>query len=154
MKINIRQAGMADLSALLRFEQGIVEAERPLDSTLKEGPIHYYDIAGMLAADHVNFLVAESGDNLIGCGYARIESAKQHLKHALYGYLGLMYVDPKYRGRSVNGKIIATLAAWCRSRRITELRLEVYCGNGDAIRAYRKAGFTEHMVEMRMSLAE
>ena len=154
MEIKIRQAGTADLAALLRFQQGIVEAERPFDPTIKDGPVQYYDIAGMLAADHVHFLVAESGAAVIGCGYARIETAKHYLKHAVHGYLGLMYVDPGHRGRSVNGKIIAALAAWCRSRRITELRLEVYNGNRGAIRAYRKAGFAEHMVEMRMDLAE
>jgi GNAT superfamily N-acetyltransferase len=65
-----------------------------------------------------------------------------------------MYVDPTHRGQAVNARIIDALKTWCRARQITELRLEVYCGNRAAIRAYQKAGFAEHMLEMRLGLTE
>jgi hypothetical protein len=32
------------------------------------------------------------------------------------------------------------------------MRLDVYYGNTDAIKAYEKAGFVKHMVEMRVGL--
>jgi GNAT superfamily N-acetyltransferase len=152
MDVTIRQATRGDLAALLRFQQGIVEAERAFDPTLKDGSIHYYDIAALTTAPDVHFLVAECGSVLVGCGFARIEAAKLYLKHPLHAYLGLMYVDPTHRGQAVNAKIIEALKAWCRGRRITELRLEVYSGNQAAIHAYRKAGFAEHMLEMRLGL--
>ena len=38
------------------------------------------------------------------------------------------------------------------SQNVTELRLDVYINNIAAIKAYEKAGFTSHMIEMRMSL--
>jgi ribosomal protein S18 acetylase RimI-like enzyme len=37
---------------------------------------------------------------------------------------------------------------------VTELRLEVYAGNAAAIRAYEKAGFSQLIAEMRMSLPD
>jgi GNAT superfamily N-acetyltransferase len=154
MDIKIRQATSSDLVALLRFEQGIVEAERHFDPTLKGGLIRYYDVERMIGADHVHLLVAESGGELIGCGFARIEAAKPYLKHPVHAYLGLMYVDPAHRGRSVNEKIVGALKRWCRSRQVRELRLEVYRGNRSALRAYNKAGFSEHMVEMRLELTD
>ena len=40
-----RKATLDDLPVLLRFEQGIIEAERPMDPTLKESHITYYDIS-------------------------------------------------------------------------------------------------------------
>jgi GNAT superfamily N-acetyltransferase len=152
MNVTIRQATRGDLAALLRFQQGVVEAERAFDPTLKDGSIQYYDIAALMAAPDVHFLVAECGSVLVGCGYARVEAAKHYLKHPLHAYLGLMYVAPTHRGQAVNANIIDALKAWCRRRQITELRLEVYSGNRAAIRAYQKAGFAEHMLEMRLGL--
>ena len=152
MGVTIRQATRSDLAALLRFQQGVVEAERAFDPTLKDGSIQYYDIAALMTAADVHFLVAECGPVLVGCGFARIEAAQQYLKHPLHAYLGLMYVAPSHRGQAVSAKIIDALKAWCRGRQITELRLEVYSGNRAAIRAYQKAGFAEHMLEMRLGL--
>ena len=150
--MTIRPATRGDLAALLRFQQGIVEAERGFDRTLKDGQIQYYDVAALMTAPDVHFLVAECGSVLVGCGFARIEAAKDYLKHPLHAYLGLMYVEPTHRGQAVNAKIIDALKAWCSGRQITELRLEVYSGNRAAIRAYQKAGFAEHMLEMRLGL--
>ena len=65
-----------------------------------------------------------------------------------------MYVDPTHRGQSVNRKIIDALKTWCRTRQISELRLDVYSGNLAAIRAYQKAGFAEHLLEMRLGLSD
>jgi GNAT superfamily N-acetyltransferase len=152
MDLSIRQATPGDLAALLQFQQGVVEAERAFDPTLKDGSIHYYDIAALIASPDVHFLVAECGSDLVGCGFARIEAAKQYLKHPVHAYLGLMYVNPTHRGQSVNGNIIDALKTWCRARQIGELRLEVYSGNRAAIRAYQKQGFAEHMLEMRLGL--
>ena len=152
MDLTIRQATPDDLAALLRFQQGVVEAERAFDPTIKDGPVHYYDIAALISSPDVHFLVAECGSELVGCGYARIEAAKHYLRHPMQAYLGLMYVDPTHRGQAVNAGIIDALKTWCRARQVTELRLEVYSGNQAAIRAYQKAGFAEHMLEMRLGL--
>ena len=152
MNLTIRQATLGDLAALLRFQQCVVEAERAFDPTIKDGSVVYYDVAALISSPDVHFLVAECGSDLVGCGYARIEAAKHYLRHSVHGYLGLMYVDPTHRGQAVNAKIIDALKAWCRGRQITELRLEVYSGNQAAIRAYQKAGFAEHVLEMRLGL--
>jgi GNAT superfamily N-acetyltransferase len=152
MHLTIRQATPGDLGALLRFQQCVVEAERAFDPTIKDGSVVYYDVAALISSPDVHFLVAECGSDLVGCGYARIEAAKHYLKHRVHGYLGLMYVDPPHRGQAINAKIIDALKAWCRGKQITELRLEVYSGNQAAIRAYQKAGFAEHVLEMRLGL--
>ena len=152
MNLIIRQATPGDLAALLGFQQCVVEAERAFDPTIKDGSVQYYDVAALISSPDVHFLVAECGSDLVGCGYARIEAAKHYLRHRVHAYLGLMYVDPTHRGQSVNGKIIEVLKAWCRGRQLTELRLEVYSGNQAAIRAYQKAGFAEHLLEMRLGL--
>jgi len=148
-QINIRPATTADLPTLLQFEQGVITAERPMDPTIKEGPINYYNLPAMLESPDVQLLVAELDGNLIASGYARIEAGRLYLKHTHHAYLGFMYVDPAHRGKGVNQLIIAALRQWAHTRNITELRLDVYVVNEAAIRAYEKAGFHGHLLQMR-----
>jgi GNAT superfamily N-acetyltransferase len=150
--INIRRATLNDLSVLLAFEQGIITAERPFDPTLKEGNISYYNIEKMISATDVEVVVAVLDDQIIGSGYARIEGAKPYLNHQLYAYLGFMFTHPNHRGKGVNTQIIETLSDWVRSQHIFEMRLDVYNENHSAIRAYEKAGFKKHLINMRIGL--
>lgn len=152
--IIIRKASINDLEKLLLFEQGVIKAERPFDRTLKEGEINYYDIAEMITAHHIELLVAEADNEIIGSGYARIENAKPYLRHQTHSYLGFMYVSPGHRGMEINKKIIDALKEWSLSKNVTELRLDVYHDNLPAIKAYEKAGFKKHMIQMRMNLKE
>jgi ribosomal protein S18 acetylase RimI-like enzyme len=143
---------MNDRETLLQFEQGVIIAERPFDPTLKRSDTKYYDIEGMITADHIELLVAETDGQLVGSGYARIEDSKSYLQHAKHAYLGFMYVLPQLRGKGINQLIIEKLKEWAKEKNITELRLDVYVQNAAAIRAYEKTGFMQHMVEMRMPL--
>lgn len=143
---------LQDLDTLLLFEQGVIESERPSDPTLKNGLIHYYDLEEMINSSHIELLVAQYREELIGSGYARIENAKPYLKHKRFAYLGFMYVVPDHRGKGINKKIIEALEKWAVSKNVTEMRLEVYNDNVKAVKAYEKAGFTKHMIEMRLGL--
>jgi GNAT superfamily N-acetyltransferase len=147
--IRIRPATPADLPTLLEFEQGVITTERPMDPTIQEGSIRYYDLNAMLASPDIQLLVAELDGRLIGSGYGRIETGRIYLKHARHAYLGFMYVLPAHRGQGVNQLIIDALRQWAHTRNITELRLDVYYVNEPAIRAYEKAGFIRHMIQMR-----
>jgi ribosomal protein S18 acetylase RimI-like enzyme len=151
-EIIIRKASINDLETLRRFEQGVINAERPFDPTLKRTGTHYYDIEAMIAADHIELLVAVLDNEIIGCGYARIEQAKPYLQHSHHSYLGFMYVDPAHRGKGINKMIIDALSKWSVLKNIQEMRLDVYVQNTAAIIAYEKAGFTKHMTEMRLGL--
>ena len=153
-KIIIRKAVHSDLETLFEFEQGIVTTERPFDSTLKEGEIHYYDLEGMIGAEDVQLLVAECNGELAGSGYARIEDVKNYLKHPQHAYLGFMYVKPEFRGKGVNQMIMEGLKEWCREQNITEMRLEVYDENIGAIKAYEKVGFKKILTWMRLGLED
>ena len=151
-KISIRKATLKDLDTLRVFEQGVISAERPFDPTLKKDPINYYDLEFMMDAPHIELIVAEIDHQLVGSGYARIETADHFLQHERHAYLGFMYVEPKHRGKGINKLIVEALKAWSLSQNITELRLEVYYNNLPALTAYEKAGFIKHIIEMRMGL--
>jgi ribosomal protein S18 acetylase RimI-like enzyme len=150
----IRPAKTEEIEILLTFEQGVVTAERPFDSTLKEGEIHYYDLAYLIETPLAEVMVAEINGELVGSGYALIKEAKPYQKHTHYAYLGFMYVKPEYRGKGVNRAILEALQKWAISRNIREIRLEVYENNVIAKKAYEKAGFKGNLLEMRMELPD
>ena len=152
--IKVRPANNNDLETLLEFEQGVIEAERPFDPTLKAGHIHYYDLNKMINSDDVQLVVAEVDRIIVGSGYARIEKSKIFYKHSNFAYLGFMYVRPEYRGKGINRKIIDALQTWSLSKNIDELRLEVYYENLPAINAYKKIGFSNYIIEMRLGLSK
>ena len=154
-QIIVRKAISTDLPILLEFEQGVIQAERPFDKTLRDGDdLQYYDLKGMVDADHVQLLVAVAGAEIVGSGYARIEASKSYLRHKQHAYLGFMFVRPDFRGFGVNKLIIDGLKNWCNEKGITELRLDVYDQNSAAIKAYEKVGFKKHMIEMRFGLED
>lgn len=150
--ITIRDATLADMPVLLQFEQGVISAERPFDVTLAEDPINYYDLEQLITASHIRLVVAQSGDEVIGSGYARIETAKPYMRHKRYAYLGFMFVKDSWRGKGVNKMIIEALKEWTLEQGISEMRLEVYNENESALKAYEKVGFVRYMIEMRMGI--
>jgi ribosomal protein S18 acetylase RimI-like enzyme len=151
-EIKIRKASIVDLGQLLAFEQDLIKTERPFDPTVKPDPVNYYDLKAMLTDPQIEMVVGELDNKVIASGYARIDRSKPYLKHNRHAYLGFMYVLPEYRGKGVNKKIMDVLKNWAAAQNINEFRLEVYCKNVSAIKAYEKAGFSKHFLEMRYNL--
>ena len=148
----IRHAVVGDLETLLEFEQELIKAERPFDVCIREDPLHYYDLEEMIKNPEKAVVVAEHRGRIVSSGYARARQARSYLDHKEYAYLGFMYTMPEYRGMGVNKLIIEKLTSWSEERGLREIRLTVYNENNPAIKAYEKAGFKEHIVEMRMRL--
>lgn len=151
-RIITRKAVLKDLEKLYDFEQGVIKAERPFDPTLKTGHINYYDLEEMISASHIELVVAELNNTIIGSGYARIDKSEPYLQHDNHAYLGFMYVDPGFRGQGVIKSIVDHLINWARLQKVNEVRLEVYVDNSSAIKAYEKLGFSKHIIEMRLGL--
>lgn len=150
--LQLRPATLMDLPTLYAFEQGIIEAERPFDLTLKPGHINYYDLKAKVNDADTEVIVATVNEEVVGSAYIDIRPAKPYLDHTRYGYLGFMYVKPAFRRMGINGKIIDKLKQWALARDIHELRLDVYDENSSAVSAYEKAGFSKQMVNMRIRL--
>ncbi|GGI56938.1 GNAT family N-acetyltransferase [Winogradskyella haliclonae] len=148
--IQFRTAILEDLPILYQFEQGIITAERPFDSTLKPDPINYYDLKELILSDKAEVVVAHIDDKIIASGYAKILNGKPYHKHDEYAYLGFMFVESEYRGKGIIQSIVDKLKEWALTKGLKEIRLEVYDDNDAAIRAYEKSNFKKHMVEMRM----
>ena len=102
MNVIIRDAHLADLPTLLEFEQGVIDAERPMDADLKRDDINYYDIKELIQSPKTRLAVAEIDGQLVGCGYAKIQDAKPWHNFDEHAYLGFMYVYSSRSSRQGN----------------------------------------------------
>lgn len=148
--VNIREATLVDLPVLLGFEQEIIKVERPFDVTMKDGPISYYDIGEMIQDSKAHVVVAEVEGKIVASGYAIFKRARHYLDHEFYAYLGFMYTHEDFRGMGINAMILEELKNWSYDNGLKEIRLTVYNENQPAIKAYEKAGFKKHLIEMRL----
>jgi len=149
-EIVIREAVISDLEVLLAMEQGVISAERPFDPTIKDNPVHYYDLSDLIKNPRALVLVALNNKQIVSCGYGLEKEAKSYLNHKFYAYLGFMFTLPEYRGQGINKLVIQSLKEWAYAKGLFEIRLTVYSDNEPAIRAYEKVGFKSHMIEMRI----
>lgn len=150
-KVNIRPATIHDLPLLLKFEQEIINAERPFDVSIRKGAVSYYDIEAMIQDPQACIVVAEIEKKVVASGYAIPKKARHYLDHEYYAYLGFMYTDQQYRGKGINAMIVDELKKWSESAGFKEIRLTVYNDNLSAIKAYEKVGFKKHIIEMRLA---
>ncbi|MDG1039548.1 MAG: GNAT family N-acetyltransferase [Polaribacter sp.] len=148
----IREATKKDLPVLNSFMDALVDVERSMDTTLKDGKIVYYDLEGFIKSKHAILYVIELNTEIVASGYAKINLDKTYLKHDKHAYLGFMYVKEKHRGNGYNKLIVDALLTWSKEKNISEIRLDVYNSNPSAIRAYEKVGFKKHMLKMRMDI--
>ncbi|MGY8915680.1 MAG: GNAT family N-acetyltransferase [Flavobacteriales bacterium] len=146
-----RKATIDDLEILLKFEQGIIVAERPFDPTIKKDPVTYYDLREYILSEDIEVVVVEANGTVIASGYAMIKTARPYLNHEEYAYLGFMYTHPEYRGQVVNKIVVEELKKWASAKGMDEIRLTVYDDNIPAIKAYERVGFKKHIIEMRLN---
>lgn len=151
---SLRTAKVSDLDSLLSFEQEIIKAERPFDPTIQKGEISYYDLKELILGDESEVMVIEWEGTLVASGYVRLRLARHYLDHKDYGYLGFMYTHPDHRGKGLNAQIVEGLKEWSYQKGIKEVRLTVYSDNLPAVKAYEKAGFKKHIIEMRLPREE
>ena len=148
----IRDAQLKDLPVLKAFEQELIKVERPFDPTIRPDPVSYYDLEEYVKSERVKVVVAEVDKSIVSSGYAYAKQARTYLDHEQYAYLGFMYTKPEFRGKGINQKIVENLMDWAQKNQLKEVRLTVYNDNVPAIRAYEKAGFKNHINEMRVRL--
>lgn len=149
---NIRKASRDDLSKLLELEQKIVDSERPYYSFIKENNVTYYDLQSLISDDDSYLIVIESGTEIIGSGYAQMRTSRSCFTHNSHCYLGFIYLEPDYRGKSIGSRILNTLKEWGMKKGTKHFQLDVYSKNESAIRAYKKAGFNEVSVKMELTI--
>lgn len=146
----IREARLADMPTLLKYEQGVIDYERTLNADIRKEDVKYYNLKSLITGRNSVVFVGEIDGKIVATGYALIKEGLAQFTYNKYTYLGFMYVVPEYRGKGINAKIIDATMDWSKTREVDLLRLEVYSQNESAIKAYKKLGFETQMQEMKL----
>ncbi len=154
MNPKVRKATLDDLPTLLEFEQELIKVERPMDPTIKDGKISYYDISEFIKSEDSEVYVVELDNEIVASGYAKIKDDRNYFKHKKQGHLGFMFVPNAHRGKGLNKLLVDALLKWCKQKDVFEIRLDVYNENPSAIKAYEKIGFKKYMIKMRLNLQD
>lgn len=152
--MNIRVATKKDLEKILSFQDLLVDQDRVSDDTIpRSGSVAYYDIQKLLIADDVKFLVIEVTGAVVGCGFGQIKKDKEWSVKKKIGYIGLVFIEEKYRHKGFGKLLFDKLCTWFKENKIVDIRLDTYAENIQAIEAYRTYGFQEFIVVMRKKLS-
>ncbi|MEM6484965.1 MAG: GNAT family N-acetyltransferase [Pseudomonadota bacterium] len=147
----IREANNQDIHQLRSMEQGVIDYERPLNSSLTLKDTQYYDLPAMIADASTHLVVVEDHGKLIGTGYAQIHASREYFVHERHAYIGFMYVSPDHRGKGIAQKILNVLLEWSESQGVSDFYLDVYEQNASAVKSYQKAGFLPNLLQMKLS---
>lgn len=146
----IREARLADMPTLLKFEQGVIEFERAFNGDIRKEDVKYYNLKSLITGRDSVIFVGEIDGEIIATGYALIKEGLAQFTYNKYTYLGFMYVTPQHRGKGINAKIIDAAMDWSKTKEVHHLRLQVYSENKSAIRAYEKLGFKTEVQDMKL----
>ena len=88
--------------------------------------------------------VVYTGNRIIGCGLGVLQS----------NYLGIfdVVIDPDHRGQGIGTNLMLALLAWGQGRGADLAYLQVMHDNGPAMSLYKKIGFQERNVRLKMAM--
>jgi putative acetyltransferase len=105
---------------------------------------HILDLPALLAPD-VDFLVADNGSQLLGCGAVRRMPGESATAGQPYGEVKRMFVAPAHRGQRIGERLLASLEARLLARGITLALLETGRDQAAAVRLYERCGYRRRM---------
>jgi GNAT superfamily N-acetyltransferase len=149
MTSSVRQATSEDAPSIKELQALLIGYERHYDDSIPKQDAQYYDIDTLINDPNTNLLVVESENQIIGCGFGRIESAAYCSFTKNSGMIGLMVVKKEFRRQQIGKLIMENLLNWFKEKGITDIRLKVHEGNLNAVEAYTKYGFKPFLKEMK-----
>lgn len=101
---------------------------------------HILDVQALLAAD-IDFLVADNGARIIGCGATRRMPGEPDTANEAYGEIKRMFVHPAARGQRIAQRVLGALEARLKASGVTLALLETGKDQHEAVRLYERCGY-------------
>lgn len=153
----IEEANTKDIDAIIALNHKLcIKESKEFDNTIdpdypisSQGKEEFKE--GIENSDSLT-LVAKAGDEIIGYlmgGPAKIEDYRT-VKNIYEAES--MWVDDKYRGKSIGTKLMNRFEAWAKERGATRLKVIASAQNEGAINLYRKRGFKDYDLVLEKDL--
>ncbi|MBV8813759.1 MAG: GNAT family N-acetyltransferase [Verrucomicrobia bacterium] len=155
MSLSVRVAHNEDISSLRQLIDQVVAFH------YQEAPTQFKDPAAVLSGAYLEerladpqaiVLVAECNRAQVGVAVALIREAPPILTPNRVVLVENLAVEPRFRRTGVGRQLMDAAILWAQAQGITELDLNVYEFNTDAIRFYEALGFKTVSRRMRLSV--
>lgn len=162
--IVIRKAKLKDIDLILNFEKKLIKSAD--DIINKYCPQYFADyqlkknyeeilckyIKGRIYSKNDAIFIAQINGKAVGHIIISIKKSHPIFKMDKYGRINTVYIEEKFRGKSISSKLKDEALKWFKKKYITRVSLNVFPNNQKAINAYKKWGFSTGLIEMRMSV--
>jgi putative acetyltransferase len=101
---------------------------------------HILDVQALLT-QHVYFVVARRGEEVLGCGAVRVMPPEPAMANQPYGEIKRMYVPPQSRGQGIARALLEALEQRLRGRGVQIAALETGDRQPEALRLYERSGY-------------
>lgn len=154
MDVIIRRADISNLKDIQELNNKLFELEyKEFDPSLKvgwpyekEGTEYFSDMLN----NEVVF-IAEANNKIVGYLAGSINVEQSYNTRTL-AELDNMYILEEYRKYGIGSKLVNELKTYCRSLGIQELKVTASYKNINAINFYRKNGFEDFDLTLKMEL--
>jgi GNAT superfamily N-acetyltransferase len=155
--LTVRLATMDDLDVVVQLRMALLreEAKRAIlprlrrDASLRARTIFAAELEGGHGATYLAF----EGARAVGVLRCTISRNTQLVRPLRYAYLSWAWVQPGFRRRGVLRALVAAVEEWCRTRRLTEIRLRVTVDNGVGNASWAALGFAPEELVRRRAIA-
>ena len=156
LSYKIERATLKDLPVISELMYKKAQEERKYIEHLdKKEKFSFYstpEIRKAISSPQYYMLLANVGGKIMGCGMAKIEKAASWSKYKKQGYLGMLYVEKKYRRQGIAKALQSKRIAWLKSKGISLISCGVLSNNIPALKLAEKRGFKHHLIYMYKEL--
>lgn len=164
MMIEIRKAKLKDVDILINLENELYDnqvdylrksnSQNIGDFLLKKDSNKFLKqfILRMIRSRNGHVLIAEYDKKIAGYLIIIIKKNIPIFKVEKLAEITDLYIKEELRGKGISNVLRDEVINWCKIKKITSITLDVLPQNYHAKRIYKKWGFNEFLIEMRMSL--
>ena len=138
--MRVREATIGDLEVIADL---ITEEAREAEGRVLEREILELGIGAALKDNSIAKYWLLTDDFDVVCGCTSVVKEWSDWNAGFYWWIQSMYVTPGHRGKGCLRILVDAVVEAARAEKCLELRLYVHKQNQAAVRAYRKAGFTD-----------
>lgn len=151
--MEIHNFSKSDISSIAGLMRRMADFHHGLDSEYKAGEGYKdleVEIEGWLADADILVLVAEEGGEAVGYIRISVEPAPAYLDEKKIGLVDDIFVTENYRRQGIAELLFAKAKEWFSKKGARSVELNVDVRNKDAIKLWKKLGFNEQKLRMRM----
>jgi GNAT superfamily N-acetyltransferase len=147
-----------DREALRELVLQLHETMRPFDPDLSPGPqiidAYFAQLLNRQKRSRGAIFVAEDDGRLVGhvCINGLMTALDRDERPDAYSFMVELYVDPAYRSKGIGALLVKEAESYARRLGAYKMELNVFAGNGPAIRFYERMGYKPRVIVMSKPL--